>query len=130
MLNIDSDEIEPRTSQNWDPTITVPTKGVDIIHSTSCCNIKVTYALTVSCIIPRTFDLTVDIPIQLANYREEQQTPQSGPPLPYPPPTAGYNPAAMPQPSSLYPHMTDTPECTVPPPAYIYTWVNPLYMIA
>ena len=116
LLNIASDEIEPQATRNWDPTITVPTEGMDIIHETSCRNIKVTYTLTVVCRIPRAFNLSLAVPIQLGNCQDEQQTTapavQTGPPQ-VPAPAAAYPPTFQPsnQHSAAYP-----PPANAPPP--------------
>ena len=105
LLNIASEAIESQSSRNWDPTITIPTEGVNIIHGPSCSNIKVTFTLNVVCRIPRALNLSMPIPIELGNCRDQQQTapavqpePQQAaaaypPPLqPGPPPLASYQP--------------------------------------
>ena len=128
LLNIASEEIEPQSSRNWDPTITIPTEGVSIIHETSCHNIKVTYILNVICRIPRALNLSMGFPIQLGNCRDQQQTApavQPGPPQqpaaayppplqPGPPPLAPYQPPA----AAAYPPPLDTGAAATAPPPY------------
>jgi hypothetical protein len=122
LLNIASDEIEPRDTRNWDPTITIPTEGVDTIHETSCRNIKVTYTLNVVCRIPRAFNLSLAFPIQLGNCRDEQQTAPAGPPQQpaavYPPAFQPAGPPSLPpnQPSAAYLPPVSTPGASAPPP--------------
>jgi hypothetical protein len=121
LLNIASDEIAPHDTRNWDPTVTIPTEGVNIIHETSCRNIKVTYTLNVICRIPRAFNLSLAVPIQLGNCRDEQQTAPAGPPQQ---PAAVYPPVFQPgppslasnQPSAAYPPPLSTPGASAPPP--------------
>jgi hypothetical protein len=99
-----SDEIEPHATQDWDPTVVIPTSGVDIIHDSSCRNINVFYSLKVNCDIPGSIDLAVNIPIQLGNCRDEQGQFQSVAAA-YPPPNIPAFPANQP------------PVNYVPPPA-------------
>jgi hypothetical protein len=115
LLNIASDEIAPHDTRNWDPTVTIPTEGVNIIHETSCRNIKVTYTLNVICRIPRAFNLSLAVPIQLGNCRDEQQTAPAGPPQQ---PAAVYPPVSLApnQPSAAYPPPLSTPGASAPPP--------------
>ena len=129
LLNIASEEIEPQSSQNWDPTITIPTEGVNIIHGPSCSNIKVTFTLNVICRIPRALNLSMSIPIELGNCHDQQQTApavQSEPQqaaVAYPPPLQpGPPPLAPNQPPSAaaYPPPLDTSGAvTKAPPPYI-----------
>jgi hypothetical protein len=128
LLSIGSDEIEPQASRNWDPTITIPTNDVEIIHETSCRNIGVTYTLHVTCQVPRAFDLSIPIPIQLGNCRDEQTTVAAPPPQPGPPqqPQDAYPPPPEPgliapnQPPGVYP-----PPANVAPPPYAGAAVGP-----
>ena len=109
--SVGSDEIEPRSSRNWDPTIKIP-QNTDIVHKTSCRNINVTYSLTVICEIPRSIDLYVDYKLEFGNCRDEDQT-EGAPPATGPPQqaTATYPPPAQPgvpfqQPTAAYPPLT------------------------
>ena len=119
LVSIGSDQIEPQASRNWDPTITIPTNDVEIVHETSCHNINITYTLHVTCQVPSAFDLPVAIGLQLGNCQDEQAAvavpalqpgaPQQAQVAAYPrPPQPG---VAQNQPPLLYP-----PPANEPPP--------------
>ena len=73
-IEITSDEIEPHASHDWDPTIEIPTTDVDIIHETSCSNIKVVYSLAVTCRIPQALNLSTAVRIHLGNCSDQELT--------------------------------------------------------
>ena len=128
-VSVGSDEIEPQASRNWDPTIQVP-NDVTIIHETSCSNIAISYSLSVICRIPRALNLTVVVPLQLGNCRDEDQTavipPTTTQPQQmtgaYPPPPQSGAPNQLP--AAAYPPPTaplggDLPPPYAPPPANV-----------
>ena len=101
VVSIESDEIDAQATKDWNPTIQIPTTGVDIVHEGSSSNIKVAYTLIVACDIPGAIDLSTSFPLQLGNCSDQQQNTavaayppvlqQPGPPqLPYPPAGAAY----------------------------------------
>ena len=77
LVSVGSDEIEPQATRNWDPTIQIPL--TEIVHESSCHNIKMAYSLFITCRIPRALNLTTSIPLQLGNCRDEQNPPPSLP---------------------------------------------------
>ena len=125
LVNIESDEIDPQASRDWDPTVQIPTSDVDIFQDSTCRNIVVAHLMIVACQIPGAIDLSVSFPLVLGNCREEQNSAmpafppvavvQPGLPQPttaaYPPPlTAAYPPPPMPGPSALpYPVVQTAP---------------------
>ena len=119
-VSVGSDQIEPQASRDWDPTITIPTTDMSIIHETSCRNISVTYTLSVVGKIQNALDLAMTFPLQLGNCRDEQSVVGAPPALqPGPPqqPQAAYPPPAQPgpnQPPAAYP--TAPPGSGAPPP--------------
>ena len=122
VLSIRSNEIEPQASQNWDPTIQIPSE-VEVIHETSCTNIAISYSLSVICQIPRALNLTVVVPLKIGNCREEPQIarvpPTAAPPYQmtgaYPPPPQSGAPNQLP-PQAAYPPPTAP---YAPPPANV-----------
>ena len=71
-VSIGSDQIEPQASRDWDPTITIPTTDVTIIHEAFCRNIRVTYTLNVVCKIQNILDdFCMTFPLSLGNCRDE-----------------------------------------------------------
>lgn len=62
--------IEPHKSHSWDPTIQIPTTGLDIVNGST--NIEVTHTLNVTCRISRAFDFSTAIPLQLHNVADEE----------------------------------------------------------
>ena len=130
LASVTSNEIEPQTSPDWDPTIAIPTAhaNVAILHRSSCSNIKINHNLRVSCRIPLSLNLIVSIPLQLGNCREEsalptQQLPPPGPVGAYPPPPqpAGGN-LPPPQPAGVYPlHAAPPLPAAFQPPPYMPT---------
>ena len=69
LVSVGSDEIEPQATRNWDPTIQIP--PTEIVHESSCHNIKMAYTLFITCRIPGALNLTTSIPLQLGNCRDE-----------------------------------------------------------
>ena len=117
LTSVGSDEIDPQTTKNWDPTIQIPaTTDVAIIHETSCRNINVVYSLNVTCQIPGAIDLSTSFPLALGNCQDQTQSSapaafppslQPGPPqmgsAAYPPPTGSANLGWNIEPGSNYP---------------------------
>jgi hypothetical protein len=66
---IRTNRVERQQTEHLDKTIMVPLTGVDIVHKSSCRNITVTYCIKVTCHIPRAFNLSTTIPLELTNCR-------------------------------------------------------------
>ena len=138
LVAVQSDAIERQATRNWDPSITIP--AADIVHETSCSNIKVNYSLSITVQIPRALNLSAPFPLQLGNCQQEgqpllqqgpvQQAPlqqgplqqgplQQGPPPPaaYPPPAGAYPPPAQPGvlPPAYQPPVNYPPPGVAPP---------------
>ena len=133
LVAVQSDAIERQATRNWDPSITIP--AADIVHETSCSNIKVNYSLSITVQIPRSPNLSAAFPLQLGNCQQEgqpllqqgtlqqgplQQGPlQQGPPPPaaYPPPAGAYPPPALPGvlPPAYQPPVNYAPPGVAPP---------------
>jgi hypothetical protein len=117
LASVGSDEIDPQTTKNWDPTIQIPaTTDVAIILESSCRNIHVVYSLNVTCQIPGAIDLSTSFPLALGNCQDQGQstaaaafppTLQPGPPqmgsAAYPPPAGSTNIGWSSEPGSSYP---------------------------
>ena len=71
LVAVQSDAIEHQATRNWDPSITIP--AADIVHETSCSNIKVNYSLSITVQIPRSPNLSAAFPLQLGNCQQEGQ---------------------------------------------------------
>jgi hypothetical protein len=61
--------VERQQTEHLDKTIMVPLTDMDIVHKSSCRNIRVIYCIKVTCHIPRAFNLSTVIPLELANCR-------------------------------------------------------------
>ena len=91
LLIIRSDEIAPHVTRDWDPALQVP--STEAIDEQSCSNIKMSYSLKITAIIPWGLDLSTKIPLKLGYVQEQpplggstlspQPRPQVQPP-PYP----------------------------------------------
>ena len=126
LICVGSDQIEPRATREWDPTIQVP--PAEIVHESACRNIKVTYSLTVTARIPRALNLTTTIPLQLGNCTvgqnpslPTQPPPQQGPllstqPGTFPPGPTGQQPAGYPPSGVPYLAPPGQPGSTYSPP--------------
>ncbi|CAI8004666.1 Arrestin domain-containing protein 4 [Geodia barretti] len=66
---IRTNRVERQQTEHLDKTIMVPLTDVDIVHKSSCRNIRVIYCIKVTCHIPRAFNLSTTIPLELANCR-------------------------------------------------------------
>ena len=66
-VKVPSGVVGRRATEDWEPTIEIPTANVAIIHGSTCNNIKVVHYVKVTCRIPLTFNISVVIPLQLGN---------------------------------------------------------------
>ena len=54
-------------TRDWDAALEVPTAGVQIIHDSSCSNIKVFHYVKITCHIPIAWAFSIAVPVQLGN---------------------------------------------------------------
>lgn len=101
-----SDKVASQTTRDWVPTLQIPATGHEVVDEQSCSNIKISYSLKVTVIIPWGLDLSTEIPLKLG-YICEQPPPVfppqpdlqvQPPPYPYdrPPPYSQTAPAPYP----------------------------------
>ena len=104
LVSVRSDQIEPRATLNWDPIFQIP--PMEIVHESSCQNIKMAYTLFITCRIPRTHNLTTSIALQLGNCQDEQSPPPTLPQAGAATHSSAYPPPVQPGtfPPATYPH--------------------------
>ena len=98
-----SDQIAARSTQEWDPSITIP--ETDIVH---CRFIKMSFTLTVSAIFTAASALTLSMPITLGTKQQRQQqlvyAPQSQHGMEFSTHSQLMPPPSTPYPAELGPH--------------------------
>ena len=85
LLLIRSDEIAPHTPRDWDPALQVP--STEAIDEQSCSNIKMSYTLAITAIVPWGLNLSAKIPLKLGYVQEQpplEESTRSPPTQPQP----------------------------------------------
>ena len=111
LVSIVSDKIAPQITRDWDPALQIPAADHEIMDEHSCSNIKISYSLTITVIIPLGRNLSTEIPLKLG-YVDEQ------PPLGFP---SQPDPQVLPPP---YPYDRPPPYSQTAPAPYQAAPIN------